>query len=282
MFDLHNLRAMLVPPEPPGQEEMDLLRDRIVELEAENANLHRLDDTIQRNARLFDAILQRSHEGILLLTPDLIVLRLIHSSVGYQQVELCGQPVLSLIHPDDAGCLQNSLSQILSAQAKSVACEFRLKKKDGSWAWVAAEMTDMLDDPDVQAILLNARNITEQKKLAAAAETLESFRAVSEYAMFSNSLDGIILDWNLGAEQAFGYSVEEIVGQNVAALIPSALLSEEIATRERIARGEEVIAFETTRNCKDGRSVEIHLKLAPVRESHGRVRAITHFSRVIG
>lgn len=144
------------------------LQDRIAELEEENANLRRLDDTIRKNARLFDHILQRCREGIVLLTPDLIILRLIHSSVGYQEMELSGQPVLSFIHTDDASHFRNSFSQLLNAQASSVSCEFRLKKRDGSWAWLETEMTDMLDDPDVQAILLNARDITEQKRWAAA------------------------------------------------------------------------------------------------------------------
>ncbi|HTA72577.1 MAG TPA: PAS domain-containing protein [Bryobacteraceae bacterium] len=170
MFDIRSLRAMLSIPDSPGapgpspEQEINRLRDRVAELEEENINLRQLEVTIQRNARLFDVILDRCHEGIGLLTSDLIVLRLIHSSIGYDEMDVSGQSFLPFIHPDDSGCFQKSFSQLLTAQAKSVSCEIRLRRKDESWVWLACEMTDMLDDPDVQAILLNVRPITTQKR----------------------------------------------------------------------------------------------------------------------
>jgi two-component system, NtrC family, sensor kinase len=260
---------------------MDQLRDRIAELEEENANLKQLDDTIRKNIRLFDRILFRSREGILLLTPDMIILRLIHSSVGYSAANLSGQPVLQFVHPEDASRFRKSFSELLSAQSKTARCEIRLMMNEGNWAWVEAEMTDLLDDPDVQAILLNGRNITDYKQQSVARETLESYRANSEYAMFTKSLDGVILDWNPGAEKAFGYSAQEIVGQPIAVLVPWELLIEESLTREKIAAGEDVPAFQTIRIHKDGRNVKIDLKLAPVWDGQRAVRAVTHLSHVI-
>jgi PAS domain S-box-containing protein len=282
MFGLHNLRSKLAAPDPPAEEATNRLRDRIAELEAENANLKQLDDTIRKNIRLFDRILLRSREGILLLAPDMIILRLIRSSVGYAAVDLSGQPVLQFIHPDDADRFKRSFSELLSAQSKTARCEVRLRLGDGSWAWVEVEMTDLLDDPDVQAILLNGRNITENKEQMMARETLESYRASSEYAMFTKSLDGVILDWNPGAKKAFGYSAQEIVGQPIAVLVPSKLRREESLTREKIASGEDVPAFQTIRIHKDGRNVKIDLKLAPVWDGQCAVRAVTHLSHVIG
>jgi PAS domain S-box-containing protein len=167
MFNIHNLRAMLALPDLPEGAEIDQLRNRVAALEEENASLRRLDETIRKNARLFAALLDKCQEGIGLISPDLIVLRLIHSSVGYSEMEVSGQPLIHFIHPDDVNGFQNSFSQVLSAHAKSISCEFRLKKKDGTWAWLAGQLTDMLDDPDVQAILLNVRNITEQKERVA-------------------------------------------------------------------------------------------------------------------
>jgi len=122
MFDIHNLSSIPASSDPPAEEATNWLRDRIAELEEENANLKQLDDTIRKNIRLFDRILLRSHEGILLLTPDIIILRLIRSSVGYAAVDLSGQPVLQFIHPDDADCFKRSFSDLLSAQSKTVRC----------------------------------------------------------------------------------------------------------------------------------------------------------------
>ena len=162
MFNFHGLRSMLALPETPDENAADQLRQRIAELEEENRSLLGLDETIRRNARLFDAILEKCREGILLISPDLIVLRLIHSSVGNREVDVVGQSVLSVIHPDDASSFQKSCAELLNARATAVSCEFRVRKAD-SWVWLACQMTDLLDDPDIQAILLNVRDMTDQK-----------------------------------------------------------------------------------------------------------------------
>ena len=281
MFEMHPLRAILGSSNSSEQHVIDQLRDRIVEMEAEISNLRGLDETIRRNARLFSIFLEKSHEGIGLLTPDLIVLRLIHSSVGYQEQEVSGQSVLSLMHPDDVESFRNSFARLLASLGKTAPCEFRIRRRDGSWAWLSGQMTDMLDDPDVQAILLNVQNVTGQREQRAAAEKLESYRVCPDYAMFSKSLSGVILDWNPGARKAFGYAVEEIVGQRIETLVPAGLIDEEKSMRERIARGEEVPAFHTTRIHKDGSSVRINLNVTPVWDGHGKVKAIAHLSRVI-
>ena len=257
------------------------LRDRVSEIEEENLHLRRLDETVRRTARLFDLVLEKSHEAIVLVTPDMVVLRLIHSAVGYKESEVLGQSVMSIIHPDDIASLKNKFLQLVNGQSKSLDCQFRLKKSDGTWAWVKGEMTDMLDDPDVQAILLNARNITEEKKQAAAADWLRAFRACSEYALFSKSREGVILDWNPGAQKAFGYSAGEVVGQNISMLVPPELLAEESSERERLMFGEEIPAALTVRVRKDGRRVEIYRQLFPVWNSQGGVEVIAHVSHVI-
>nr|AER58203.1 diguanylate cyclase/phosphodiesterase with PAS/PAC sensor [uncultured Acidobacteriota bacterium] len=156
MFNINNLQSLLHPPDPPGKQTVEQLRDRISELELENSSLRRLEETIRKNSRLFEALLEKCQEGIGLITPDLMVLRLIHSLAGYEEVDVSGQPFLSLIHPDDASCFQEAFSTLLSAPAKGGTCEFRFKKKDGNWTWVECQMTDMSDDPDVQAILMNS------------------------------------------------------------------------------------------------------------------------------
>jgi hypothetical protein len=59
------------------------LRERIDVLEGENANFHQLDETLARNTRMVQAVLRKSHEGFLLVTPQMTVLKTIHSVLGY-------------------------------------------------------------------------------------------------------------------------------------------------------------------------------------------------------
>ena len=65
---------------------VESLRDRIAELEAENAYLRELEETVRRNARMVEALLAKSHDGFMLVTPQLTVLRIMHSEIGRAHV----------------------------------------------------------------------------------------------------------------------------------------------------------------------------------------------------
>jgi len=135
------------------------LRERISELEDENDNLRKLEETIRRNSYLFDVLLRASQEAILLVNPELTILRLIHSTLGYSENDLVGESVLAYIHPEDAHRLEDCLVDLLRNHAEARAIEIRGLGANGKWIRLAGHVTDMLDDPNVQAIVLNLRRI---------------------------------------------------------------------------------------------------------------------------
>ncbi len=237
---------------------------RIEEREAEAPGLHLLEETIRRNARVFQALLFRNQEGIALVTSEMILLRVVHPILNHTESELIGLSPLSFIHPDDAASLQQAFSHLLAGQEKTATCECRAADTDGSWRWLELHMTDLLDDPDVAAILFNYRDVTERKLYREMAQRLAGYLACPEYAMFTQDLGGVILDWNSGAELAFGYSAEEIVGRNISVLIPPNQLDRETAIRARIARGLQVPEYIATRLRRDGKAVSVLVKPSAV------------------
>ncbi|MED5677438.1 PAS domain S-box protein, partial [Enterobacter hormaechei] len=66
-------------------------------------------------------------------------------------------------------------------------------------------------------------------------------------------LDGVISDWNRGAEALFGYREEQAVGRRgVDLLVPPSKENEELDILARIARKEQVVSFDTVRRHQDG------------------------------
>ena len=143
---------------------MQQLRDRIAALESENARLRHLEETVRRNARLFEALLTKSQDGLLLVTPQMTFLKMVHSPLGNTDQALAGHSVLPLIHPDDREGFQKVFSHLLANPSEAVCYECRVSGNDGCWHWMEVEMTDLLDDPDVQAIVFNSRSISQRKK----------------------------------------------------------------------------------------------------------------------
>jgi PAS domain S-box-containing protein len=71
-------------------------------------------------------------------------------------------------------------------------------------------------------------------------------------AKVTKHLEGVITGWNKGAQELFGYSAEEAIGQPGTLLIPPERLDEDYAILQRAQRGGRVDNFETVRRRKDG------------------------------
>lgn len=103
----------------------------------------------------------------------------------------------------------------------------------------------------------------------------------SNDAIISQSLEGIIMSWNGGAERLFGYTASEVIGKPITILIPPERLGEEQKFIERVRRGERIDQFETIRRCKSGKEVEISLTISPVRDTDGRIIGASKIARDI-
>jgi PAS domain S-box-containing protein len=102
----------------------------------------------------------------------------------------------------------------------------------------------------------------------------------SRDAIISYSLDGIVLTWNHGAEQLFGYSVEESRGRHISFIVPPERASEREQVFSAVSRGESR-ELETIRVKKNGSRVEVALSLSPIRNASGEVVGISAAMRDI-
>jgi PAS domain S-box-containing protein len=103
----------------------------------------------------------------------------------------------------------------------------------------------------------------------------------SDDAMMTRDLDGAVTSWNRAAEQIFGYSSDEIVGNSILLLVPPELASEETDIFRRIRMGERVDHFATTRLAKDGKLLEVAITASPIKDSEGRVIGASQIARDI-
>lgn len=102
-------------------------------------------------------------------------------------------------------------------------------------------------------------------------QRLVSVVTSSNDGIIGETLDGIVTDWNRGAEVLYGYSAEEMTGAPITRLIPPELHEDSTRLLQRIRNGDVVEPHETRRITKDGRELQVSLSLSPIRDTTGTV-----------
>ena len=111
---------------------------------------------------------------------------------------------------------------------------------------------------------LRAADVQSWQRLAAIVED-------SHDAIIGKTLDGIITSWNQAAEEIYGYSPEEVIGRHISLLAPTSHADEVEALLKRLARGERITHFETVRQHRDGRLLDMSLSLSPIKDAAGEI-----------
>ncbi len=112
--------------------------------------------------------------------------------------------------------------------------------------------------------MTKAELIEELKKKETMFSWANDLASSSEDAIIGKSLDGTVFSWNRSAENIYGYSAREIIGQNITILSPPDRQDEVSRILEKIRRGERIKHFETVRVTKDGRQINISLNISPI------------------
>ncbi len=90
-------------------------------------------------------------------------------------------------------------------------------------------------------------------------------------AVVTKTLDGVITGWNPAAEQLFGFSAAEAVGQHIDIIVPEDRREELRGILARIRCGETVDHQETVRCAKNGALIEVALSISPIRMPSGAI-----------
>ncbi|MFQ6108952.1 MAG: PAS domain S-box protein [Candidatus Aminicenantales bacterium] len=125
------------------------------------------------------------------------------------------------------------------------------------------------------------RDITERKYAEKIMRRLVTVVRDSNDAIIVQDLDGSIISWNRGAERMYGYSEEEIIGKNIAEIVPEENRAEADELITRILSGKLIKSLETKRLTKSGQILDVWLTISPLVDEHGNIVAISCTERDI-
>src|SRR2546427_3457033 len=180
------------------------------------------EQILEQNERRFRALIEKSSDCISLLSPVGVILYdaepATFRNLGYTSGELAGRNAFELPHPQDAGRLRKLLAELLQKPGNARTAQLRLRHKDGSWHWMEGTATNLRNEPSVQAIVINARDITErmlaEAKLRQSEERFsKAFLASPAAITIATLAEGRFIDVNDSFLHLMGYSREEIIGR---------------------------------------------------------------------
>ncbi len=137
------------------------------------------------------------------------------------------------------------------------------------------------EDGELQGAVLVFRDVTPRRSAEVTRRLLAAIVESSDDAIISKDLNGIVTSWNKGAERIFGYSADEMIGQPIAIIAAPDRIDEMPRILERVKAGERIDHYETVRQAKDGKLVNISLTVSPVRDEQGRIVGASKVARDI-
>ncbi len=176
-----------------------------------------------------------------------------------------------VVHPDDIEAWRAALNASPD-RGRTVDKEFRaiLPRSGMRWFLCRAETQYRPDGAviDCYGIIID---ITERKSAEDAAARLAVIVMSSDDAIISSNRNNIITSWNHGAERILGYLADEIIGQHISRIVPNDIWPAENEKLEQVGHGVPIPAYESRRQHRDGRKLEMSVSISPIRNNAGTV-----------
>jgi PAS domain S-box-containing protein len=207
---------------------------------------------------------------------------------GYEAEEIIGRHFSTFFTEEDreAGVPARAL-KTAAAQGRFEAEGWRLRK-DGTRFWVNAVLDPIRDNEGkLIGFAKITRDDTEKRQAALALQESERrFRTlvqgVKDYALYMLDPDGVVSNWNTGAEAIKGYKASEIVGQHFSRFYTEEDRSAgepQRALATAIAEGK--YEKEAWRLRKDGSRFYASVVIDPIHDENGALLGFAKITRDI-
>jgi PAS domain S-box-containing protein len=164
----------------------------------------RADEELRRSEKRFRALIENSSDAIALLNPAGLVLYAGPSTeriLGHANDEFVGRRIFELIHPEDRERTISLINGLAQNPGHAVRIECRIRHKDVSWRWIEGTGKNLLNEPSVEAIILNYRDITERKLAEGEIQKLAAFPLYNPNPVLELSSHGALTYFNDAAQQ---------------------------------------------------------------------------------
>ncbi|MCE5181244.1 MAG: PAS domain S-box protein [Betaproteobacteria bacterium] len=204
--------------------------------------------------------------------------------LGYRADEAIGKPLHQLLTPPryQSKAIQGFDAFRNTGQGAMIGktIEIEALHKDGREIPIELSISALMLGGHWHAVGI-LRDIAERKRAEETRTQLAAIVESSADAIIGKTPDGIITNWNKGAEKIYGYTADEIIGKPITMLAPPSSHAGIHELLEKVCRGETVSNQESKRIRKDGTLIHVSLAISPIRDASGNIIGISTVARDI-
>jgi PAS domain S-box-containing protein len=127
------------------------------------------EERLRQSEKRFRALVENMVGGLALTDARGIITYISPSTtrmVGFLPEDLTGHRIFErMVYPADKEAADRLWLRVLEEPGKSHTLEYRTRRKDGSYLWIELVGTNLLHEPDIEAVVWNYRDITERKEM---------------------------------------------------------------------------------------------------------------------
>lgn len=201
----------------------------------ERCQRHQAEQSLQNNEERFRTLIENALDIIVVLNLDGTVQYAspsIQRVLGYQAAHSVGKNAFDAIHPDDQPTVQETFRTITDSKTQIATTELRFKHYEGFWCTLELVCKQFLESDGVVRVVVNARDISERKRIEDERKQAELALAQSEAQyrlLFENNPHPMwifdtktfaFLAVNDAAIVKYGYSRSEFLGMTIFDICP--------------------------------------------------------------
>jgi PAS domain S-box-containing protein len=144
-----------------------------VQLQKENQSIQ---DDLVKNETLFRALIENSADAILVINAQVEIMYqspAVMRLTGFEDTDLLGNRLFDLIHPDDRQEYLVFFEQVLQLPGVAIPNKFRFLQKGRDYIYTDGTITNLLNDKNVNALVINFRDNTKKIKTDEEKKVLE-------------------------------------------------------------------------------------------------------------
>ncbi len=232
------------------------------------------ETTAEQKAQSMAAIFSTADAGIILKDTNGVIQDWnigAQNILGYTREEMIGETTISYA-PSNSYTEINDINARLLKGEHFTCIEVSRKHKDGRLIDCSVSYTPIYDkESNITGSIAIFHDVTEKKITEKKALDLAAIISTADAGIILKNKEGIIQDWNIGAQNILGYAPGEIIGKSTKSYAPSKSFKEIDSLEERLLKGEHITHVEVVRKHKDGRLIDCSASYTPIIDKNSNI-----------